>query len=146
MTSFDKSTFFEAIENGQFEIIEIPIKTHRYHRSSNRKPKHIPKITKCGRLRNSNMGHYDSYFNINNHGDILEIKYLPEIKSDPRKFYYKSATKKSGDFLYIQDICSKIFGPEPDTKEGWHYNLETIYRNDEQGMAKYRIIMEEQWA
>lgn len=100
-----------------------------------------PKINKCGRLRYVNMGHYSSYFevidSIDSEGNkILTVIYHPEILSDPQKIYYKSSTKKGGDFIEIKDICRKWFGEEP--AEGYHYELKKL---TEQGnIARYKLI------
>lgn len=107
-----------------------------YHRAE-------PKITMYGRLRNAHEGHYDSYFEIKAFRNIdeelmIDVTYLPEVRSDPYKYYYKSGTKKAGGFFNIKDICELYFGPEPST--GWHYELEEIERDNYKNFVRYKVI------
>ncbi|MBQ3352947.1 hypothetical protein IJG89_01175 [Candidatus Saccharibacteria bacterium] len=107
------------------------------------RPDSAPKIAKCGRLRNVNMGHYEAYFDIRDYHDmegniILEVRYLPNVLSDPYHHYYKSSTKKGGNFIDIKDICEKHFGPEPE--EGWHYALVELDRGEKSECVRYRIV------
>ena len=103
-----------------------------------------PKITKSCRLRNVNMGHYDSYFDITHWYDVekegycIKVTYLPDILHDPRKHFYKSSTKKAGNFITIKDICENIFGTS-EPEKGWECDLETNYIDYDKGIAIYLL-------